>query len=370
MSLASKRVVRGLCNWLLFVGVLLCTVRAEASPQPAQRVVVVVLGGGVRPLDVAHAERMPALHAWSQRDVLRIPGIESGARSLDEALARLLSGSPAYEEHGQALRPRVRTILDRADGWFVSHAAGTALQPATHRLPADPGRPPPGRFAMGAGAFAEPLAPLLEAWGRPLPAEGRAAELLAGLRAHHRREAATALPADVRLGLPAFDRVEQAVLAELDRRSLVRHGPLVHDARTLAMAATVLEVYRPGLLVVRLADLAVADASEARYLEVVSALDRELAVWLRTIDAAQEGATRAAIVVVSDRARRRVAEADGRLLEARGPREDDGSVALVRAPSGVLRMPPAPRRLEDVAPTVAAWLRLEAEPGVEGRSWQ
>ncbi|MCA9316913.1 MAG: hypothetical protein R3F05_08675 [Planctomycetota bacterium] len=343
---------------------------AGPRPRAPEHVVLIVVGGGVRPDDLAHRERMPALSAWSeQRDVVRVDRVLSGARSLDEALVRMLSVRSAGVVDDGVLRAAVPTIVDRAEGWFVSTPGRDTLGPATVRRPRQPGRPPAGRFAYGAGAFGEALAPYLEAMGRPLPLEGRAFELLQGLREMHLARIAPVLPPGVRLGDAAFLRVEAALFDELDRRALYVKGAAPDDTRALRMARTLLAVHRPRLLVVRLADAEVGSVSAARQERVLGEVDRGVAGLLAAIESDPELAATTAVVVVTDRARREKPEADGRLLEPSSPREDLGAVALLRGPGLVRRSVKPPRRLEDVGATIAAWLGLEPDPGAEGRAW-
>ncbi|MGE0191643.1 MAG: hypothetical protein AB7T63_06325 [Planctomycetota bacterium] len=358
------------CLVLLVAGAPALPRGAGARPRGPERVVLVVVGGGVRPDDLAQRDRMPALHAWAeQRDVTRVERVLSGARSLDEALVRMLSGRSSGVDDDGVLRARVPTILDRADGWFVSTPGGDTLGPASARRPRQPARPPPGRFAYGAGVFGEALAPYLEAMGRPLPLEGRAFELLQGLREKHRARIAAVLPPGIRLGDAAFLRVEAALFEELDRRALYVKGVAPDDMRALRMARTLLAVHRPRLLVVRLADAEVGSVSASRQERVLTAIDRGVADLLAAIDADPELAATTAVALVTDRARREKPEEDGRLLEPTGPREDLGAVALVRGPGLVRRSVKPPRRLEDVAATIGAWLGLEPDPEAEGRAW-
>lgn len=344
--------------------------QGEAAPERIDHVVLVVLGGGVRPDDLAHRERMPTLAAWvAAGEAARVDRIASGARSLDEALVRLLSGHAEAEQVEGALRPRRRTLLERTGGWFVSTPGGASLAPATSRAPTQPGRAPPGRFAYGAGAFGEPLAPFLEALGRPVPLEGRAFGLLEGLRAVHRAEAALRLPPDVRLGMASFERVERALLDELDRRALFVRGPNAEDLRALRMASTLLRVHRPHLLVVRLADAEVGSVAAAQQERVLAANDRQLGVLQAVIDADPQLGGRTALVVVTDRARRAEPEADGRLLEPLDAKEDGGAAAVLRFPGLRRRTPKGDRRLEDVTATLAVWLGLPPEAGGVGRAW-
>lgn len=344
--------------------------RAEAAPTDLAHVVLVVLGGGVRPDDLAHRERMPTLAGWvAAGDAVKVDRIASGARSLDEALVRLLSGTDEAQAVEGALRPRRPTLLERTEGWFVSTPGGASLAPATSRAPTQPGRPPPGRFAYGAGAFGEPLAPFLEALGRPVPLEGRAFELLASLRAVHRAEAALRLPPDVRLGVASFERIERALFDELDRRALFVRGPNPEDLRALRMASTLLRVHRPRLVVVRLADAEVGSVSATQQERVLAADDRQLGALRAVLDGDDELAGRTALVVVTDRARRARPEADGRLLEPAQAREDDGAAAVLLVPGLRRRTPKGNRRLEDVTATIAAWLDLPPEAGGAGRPW-
>ena len=246
-------------------------------------------------------------------------------------------------------RVRRARSLPREAVWFVSYDGGDALHLAWSEDPAY-GRSAAPSICEAEGAFATPLAPLLETLGRPVPTEDGTWTLLRGLRRMGQETLGARLPESVDAASAEAERVERALLAEIDRRAGLVRGPLPRDAKALAAARTVLAVHRPVLTVVRLGDLTLAreDALRPPFLR---AEDEALAALHRAMPK------------------------DGRLIVVGEPYHPGGEAAgepsrvgLVAVGGDLRREGRGRGRLADVAATVLALLGAPGEaPGTSTR---
>jgi hypothetical protein len=168
-------------------------------------------------------------------------------------------------------------------------------------------------------------------------------------------------------GLPEAERVERALLAELDRKATLVRGPAPDDERAVRAALTLLAAHRPVLLVVRLGGAQAAQAGMDRYREVLRANDAGIAALRAAVQAEPGLDASTTFGVVSETGRNATPNERGG-LDADDESRERVEVALVAEGPGVKKGARAKgdRRLEDVVPTLARLLGLPA-PLAEGK---
>jgi len=352
---------------------------AEAKEKPPpfpEHVVLVILGGGVRAQDMADAALMPTLAAMGAAGRV-VTKIDSGAPDAYSAAARILTGRDEKMEAAKLPRPRFPTIceyvrrglaLPTEKVWYVSFEGEDHLHLAYSQDPAYGVAAAP-RTAHGIGAFAAPLASFLDVLGRPVPMEPETWSQLRRLRLLSREVRLTRLPRSIDAGLPRAERVERALLRELDRKARLLPELNPRDEQAFRAALTVLEIHRPALTVIRLGEAAQAHASYDAYRKVLAAADAGLARLRRAVaqDKAMVGKT--TFLVVADRGRNERPDAQGR-LESDDASKQRGRVRLVFEGPGLRRRGrlTGPRSLEDVCPTIGFLLGVKTD-AAEGRAW-
>ena len=311
---------------LLVVGVLASLVALPCEAKPAstpEHVVLVVMGGGIRADDMTDKTRMPTTAAMGRegRSILRVMADAPDGVS---AVARLLTGTTNPGPDLATKRAQEPTLceyvraglgLAREKVWYIAFDESAAGREA-HSSHPNFGTSAAPRVAFGHGPIAEPLKTFLESQGRPIPLDADAFALLSGLRKVNATAASSRLPPGIRVGLPAFDRVERAVLSELDRKASLVRGPNPADERAWRAAHTVVRIYRPKLLVVRLGEAEIADAAPDRYRAVIRANDRALARLRARVAADEVMRGKTLFVVVPDRGR---VDREGKLVAQAGP---------------------------------------------------
>jgi len=353
--------------------------RGGVAARPAafpEHVVLVILGGGVRAQDMRDKELMPTLAAMAAAGHV-VDQIVSGAEDGYAASARILTGDAAVLDGGRKPRPSAPTVfeyaraaldLPREKVWFVSFEGEDQLHLACSEHAQFGAVFAPG-LAHGQGPFAQPLAGFLESLGRPVPMEPETWAHLRRLRLLSRSARAAYLPEAVDAGLPPAERVERALLRELDRKALLNQGPNPRDELATRAALTVLEVHRPVLTVVRYGEAEQGQASYEAYRKVLAADDAGLGRLRAAVAADARMAGRTLFFVVADRGRNAEPDAQGRLGA------DDASKAR-RLVSAILEGPglahrpvlKGPRALEDVAPTIGHLLGFTT-PHASGSPW-
>ncbi len=350
--------------------------RADAGAESAA-VVLVILGGGVRSRDMLDPNVMPTLCRLGQEGVT-VDRVRSDAPDAWAAAARILTGADEALDGAARQPPGFPTLMEyvrdagasgRDDVWYVSFDAGTETDRLSCSTHPEFGSALAPSTAPEGGSFAGPLGGLLERMGRPIPIQEEAWAPLRAMRAASREAASIWLPADVDAGLAAAERVERALLRELDRRSLLNEGPNPRDELAWRAVCTILDIHAPRLLVVRLGEAEVAAVDVVRYRAVLAANDQGLARTVDSIASHPKLAGRTTLVVLADRGRDEKEHAPGRLAETdRSSSRRD--VALVAWGAGLLsrKKPRGALRLEDVCPTLGALLGV-ATPHVQGRAW-
>lgn len=380
MSLAQLgRNLRGLAFCLVVAGLPSGSppvARGDAGPE-SRAAVLVILGGGVRSRDMLDPNFMPTLSRLGQEGVT-VDRVRSDAPDAWAAAARILTGADEALDGAARQPPGLPTLMEyvrdasskgRDDVWYVSFESGSETDRLSCSTHAEFGSALAPATAPEGGSFAGPLGGLLERMGRPLPIQDDAWEPLRAMRAASREAASVWLPADVDAGLAAAERVERALLRELDRRALLNEGPNPRDELAWRAVRTILDIHAPRLLVVRLGEAEVAAVDVARYRAVLAANDRGLARTLDSIASHPSLAGRTAVVVLADRGRDEKEHTPGRLAESdRSASRRD--VALVAWGAGILsrKRPRGALRLEDVCPTLGELLGV-ATPYVQGRAW-
>lgn len=321
------------------------------EPGRVDHVVLVMLGGGVTAADMTDEARMPWLADTASVQL----ALSSEATRPHAGAIELLTGHPEPRSGGGHPRPERPTLMERVreqgdlpaeQTWFVSYDSGDALVLAHSTDPAF-GRAVSPAVCTAEGAFGAPLAPLLETLGRPVPTPDATWGLLRGLRVRGAGRLGARLPETVDAAQPDAERVERALLAEIDRRAALVRGPVARDVRALGAAGTVLAVHRPALIVVRLGDLTLAREDAVRP-PLLAAEDAALAALHRVIERETGSARRTVLLVVGE-------------PYHPGGREGRAAATVGLAVVGErLRGPRSGKgRLVDVAPTVLSLLGLE-----------
>lgn len=353
----------------------------EKLPRFPDHVVLVILGGGVRTADMADAVLMPRLAAMGAAGCV-VTKITSGEPDSYSAAMRILTGRHEEIPAARLPRPDYPTLCEyvRRDlelpaekVWFISYDGEDHLHlaystDAGYGVACAPG------IATGIGAFASPLKGFLEAHGRPDPVEPAAWKALRRLRLMSREARRSLLPRDLDAGLPRAERVERALLRELDRKRhpdlLALSHPLTpRDEQAIRATLTVLAVHRPVLTVVRLGEAAQAVASYSAYRKVLAAADAGLGRLLDAVAADKRLAGHTSIVVVSDRGRNERPDEAGR-LDADDASRQRGFVRLVFVGPGLRRRGrvEGARSLDDVCPSIGHLLGVRT-PAASGRIW-
>jgi hypothetical protein len=348
---------------------------AKDEPQRPEHVVLVILGGGVRAKEMLDKAIMPTVAEAGVQGVV-LEGVTATAPNPYAGAARILTGRDDDPPAGTRPRPSFPTLLecvrkDRAlpaeKVWFVSYRGQDDLHLA-HSEHADYGPAFAPGVAWGSGAFAQPLASFLETLGRPLPVPETVWPLLRKLRLANREAAGAWLPRDVDAGLPEAERLERALMTELDRKASLIRGPNPDDERAIRAALTVLAVHRPVLTVIRLGMAEEAQAKMDRYLAVLRAADEGIGRLRSAVAADPVTKGKTTFVVVADMGRNAAPNARGG-LDADDASADRTRVALVADGPGIRRggRMKGERTLQDVAPTVARLLGA-AMPHAEGQA--
>jgi hypothetical protein len=335
--------------------VLLAALGAPAAaeePARVDHVVLVALGGGVTSADMTDETRMPWLAGAASVHL----ALSAEATRPHAGAIELLTGRPDPRAGGGHPRPEHPTLMERVreqgnlpaeQVWFVSYDGGDALALAYSSDGAF-GRPVGPSVCTAEGAFGAPLAPLLETLGRPVPTPDATWDLLRGLRRLGAGRLGARLPETVDAASPAAERVERALLAEIDRRAALVRGPVARDVRALGAAGTVLAVHRPVLTVVRLGDLTLV-REDADRPPRLAAEDAALAALQRVIERETGPARRAVLLVV------------GEPYHAGGPPGRAAATVGLAVVGGRSRGRRSGKgRLAEVAPAVLSLLGLEA----------
>lgn len=349
----------------------------EKGPARPERIVLVILGGGVRARDMLDKTLMPTLAEMAEEGRV-IDEVRSEAANGAEAVARLLTGCPgalpAPGTHPQ--RPtfmeyvRVAKSLPAEKVWYCSFEGEDQLKLAYSTHPEYGSGSGPG-VATGSGAFGEPLARFLERLGRPDPLPKEAWTLLRKMRSVNRGTVRANLPDEgVPAGLPRSERMERALLEEIDRRSLLLRGPAPRDEQAWRAAKTVLQVHRPVLTVIRLGEAEQAQKSEAVYRRVLTANDKGLRRIRGVVAGDPEMKETTLFLVVPDLGRDAQPNQLGGLDQS-DESEDHRELALVAYGPGFKKKKgrvKRVRRIEDLCPTLGLLLGVPT-PHAEGEAW-
>lgn len=350
---------------------------APAREPGPRRVVLLVLGGGVRAGDLLERDLMPGVAAHAAAG-LRAEGLPAARETAWLCLRDLLTGredEPAAPGRPGSVHPTLFEVLRaqpgvRAqDAWLVDASAGEepGLEASSH-----PGYGPTlaACTAGGAGSFGTPLAPFLEQVGRPLPVEEPVWPLLRRLREVNRQAAGPFLPPELAAGLAESERIERAVLAEIDRKAAFIKAASVADEQATRAALTVLGVHRPRLLVLRLVGAEAGQQGLAAYEEALRQADQAFQRLRAAVAADPVLASSTVLGVATETGRNARPDASGALgMDEAGPARR--MAACVLAGPGIKAgcRPKAGARLADIAPTLARLLGCEL-PGAQGRAWE
>ena len=177
------------------------------------------------------------------------------------------------------------------------------------------------------------------------------------------------MPQTIDAGLPRAERVERALLRELDRKARLLPKLNPRDEQAFRAALTVLEIHRPVLTVVRLGEAAQAQASYDAYRNILVAADKGIARLRKAVANDKHMAGRTTFLVVADRGRNAEPDENGR-LDADDDSKQRRRVQLVFEGPGLRRRPSlrGPRSLADVCPTIGHLLGVPTD-GAAGQAW-
>ncbi|MFM8979703.1 MAG: hypothetical protein ACKOSS_04485 [Planctomycetia bacterium] len=351
---------------------------APPAREPAvRRVVLLVLGGGVRASDLLARDLMPGVAAHAAAG-LRAEALPTQRETAWLGLRDLLTGredEPAAAGRPGTLHPtlfealRAQPGVRAEDAWLVDASAGEEPGLACSSHPSF-GRPLAARTAAGEGSFGTPLAPFLEQVGRPLPVEEPVWPLLRRLREVNRQAAGPFLPPELAAGLAEGERVERAVLAEIDRKAAFIKAASVGDEQATRAALTVLGVHRPRLLVLRLVGAEAGQQGVPAYEEALRQADQAYQRLRAAVAADPVLAASTVLGVATETGRNARAAASGALgMDEEGPARRQAACFLVGPGLKAGCRPKAGARPADVAPTLARLLGCEL-PGAQGRAWE
>jgi hypothetical protein len=374
MSPSRAPLRTALCGVLLALLALGGPASARAAPPApaAKRVVLVVFGGGVRTKELlARPDLLPTVQAIAKAGFSSAGWAAAGADH-EDAVEGILTGRRVPVVSPGRVRPTWPTVLEyarkagfsRTDVWYASYVGGEALTLATsdHEGHGDAFAP---SLAWGEGPFGEPMKDLFRIFGRPDPTTPRTWAWLERLRGATAKEAAGRMARGDVEAKEAL-RLEKALLEEVDRRAADIGGAGALDARAIRAAITVLRLWRPRLLVVRLGQADVAHQSLAAYGDVLQRDDAELARLRAEIASDPALATSTSLLLVPELGRNAAPNALG------GLDHDDGSADVTRV--AVVGEGPAWRKgaslrapldVRDLVPTIGRFLGF-ATPHAEG----
>ena len=345
------------------------------TPERPEHVVLVIVGGGVRTKEfLGRPDLLPTVHAIGAAGFSSDGWKAGGAEPTDAAKALLCGRAVPVVTPGR-VRPGFPTILEYARAglslpadavWFASYADGDALSLGASDH-ADFGDQAAPRLAYGEGPFSGALGPLFRLYGRPNPTKERTWTQLALLRRVAREEAAGRLGARASEdGVEDGLRVERTLLEEVDRRALEFSGLAGLDVRAMRAGVSVLRLFHPRLLVIRLGQADVAQKSLSDYGDVLKQVDAELARLRAAIAADPSLARTTTLLVATELGRDAVQNATGGYGRSDGSLEHTTAAVVGEGPGlrrGVTLK--APRDLRDLCPTLGRLLGVPT-PFVEG----
>ncbi len=356
----------------------LCVAPTSAKDEPPgapAHVIVVIFGGGVRQQELLDEQLMPNVAAIAAEGVI-VDRVRCDATSAFDGATRILTGRDdamaAPNDH--PTQPtlmeyvRVATGVEQEKVWFVSFEGEDQLDLA-HSLHTEFGPAVGPAVTHGMGPFAEPLSGFLDRLGRPDPMPEEAWSLLRPMRAANRKSIKTWLPSEVRAGTEASERVERALLRDLDRRNLLVRVTNPRDERAWRCALTVIAVHQPKLTVIRLGEASQAVIGIDKYRKVLRANDGGLGRVRRAVanDKAMSGRT--LWVLTADHGRNEKPNARGG-LDADDDSKSHRHLSVVLSGPGLkprARMK-GKRRIEDLCPTVGALMGVQT-PRAQGAAW-
>lgn len=350
---------------------------AAAREAVPRRVVLLVLGGGVRASDLLSRDLMPGVAAHAAAG-LRAEGLPTTRPTAWLCLRDLLTGredEPAAPGRPGTVHPTLFEVLRAQPGvraeeaWLVDASAGEepGLASSSH-----PGYGPTlaARTAPGDGSFGAPLAAFLEQVGRPLPVDDAVWPLLRRLREVNRQAAGPFLPQELSDSLAEGERIERAVLAELDRKAAFIKEASVADEKATRAALTVLGVHRPRLLVLRLVGAEAGQQGLAAYEQALRQADRAFQRVRAAIASDPALAASTVLGVATETGRNARPGPDGTLgMDEESPARRQAALLLAGPGLKAGCRPKAPARPSDVAPTLARLLGVVL-PGAQGRAWE
>lgn len=337
------------------------------SAQQDPRVVLIVLGGGVRTKDTFnHESNTPHLKRIAEEGIL-FASCRLAAKTPISAQRAVLTGALEETPRERHLRGPLPTIgellrkdgkLDASDVWFVGSGGGgeRLLAYSDHQ---DYGRAFAPSTLFPDVVLSPTLREQLDELGLAGPAtDEEDAAVLRLTRVLETERAGKAVTADP--GGPARAAISRFLIEELNREPEMQVGG--SDARALRAATAIVTRARPRFLCVLLRDCSVAGRSHADYTKVLRRNDAAIGALWDAIqkDATLKGSTN--FIVVSDHGRNRKVDAGG------GLGYDDGSHDATRV--ALLCAGPAFKRKEklrvavntiDVVPTICHLFGFKAE---------
>lgn len=284
----SRREFLGTSGALLSAAALPSWVSAPALTGKTRHVVLIAFAGGVRSRDTIGTPRnVPNLMRLAERGCV-FPNV--GVENLGHygATLSIFTGIPEYmgiRESARSFNPTVFEYVRRdldlpASSCWLSSNNGSQAVNFAYGLHPDFGPRFGANVIDGDSLFNEEFRETLSQFGKPRADAEDEFEALSSLRA-----GLTPAPGHGLNDAETAGRVEKYILEELTSSQTTRlTGPGAADAKALAVAGRVLQLFRPRLLGVSLANADIAHGSFNAYTDVIRRNDQQIGAMLDIIE--------------------------------------------------------------------------------------
>jgi hypothetical protein len=332
-----------------------------------KRVVMVAFAGGVRSRETIETpENVPNLMRIAEQGVV-CPNVNVRNNGHFGATMSIFTGNSEIRGIRENERGENPTVFEYArkgkelpaNAVWLSTAGGAQQRNLVYSLHKDYGEPYGANLIDADGLFNAEFRNVLQSYGKPtLPGEAEE-EAMAKLRS------AMQPPPEGAAGLndpETLARLQRYLLEEISGKTTEITGPGAGDARALAVAVSVLRLFKPTLMGVVLQNADIAHGSYNGYVEVIRRADEQLGRLWDSIQADQELRETTTVMILPEFGR------DRNLNQRNGLDHGDSSpellrVAMVGAGPDFKKGKTISKGLDsvDVCPTACELLGVKAE---------